>query len=55
MHQAGVALQLFATLSMVLAATVLVISSPKLARAAILQGALPLLGIVFTVAGLLAA
>jgi putative membrane protein len=55
MHQAGVALELFASLSMVLAATVLVISSPRLARAAILQGALPLLGIIFIAVGLLAA
>ena len=45
-HQAGIALILFAALSMVLAATVLVMSSPKLARAAILQGGLPLIGIV---------
>ena len=45
-HQAGIALILFAALSMVLAATVLVMSSPKLARAAVLQGGLPLIGIV---------
>ena len=55
MHQAGIALELFASLSMVLAATVLVISSPRLARAAVLQGALPLIGIIFTAIGLLAA
>jgi putative membrane protein len=55
MHQAGIALELFASLSMVLAATVLVISSPKLARAAVLQGALPLIGIIFIAVGLLAA
>jgi putative membrane protein len=55
LHQAGVAMELFAALSMVLAATVLVISSPKLARAAVLQGALPLIGIVLTAIGLLAA
>jgi putative membrane protein len=55
MHRAGIALQLFGTLSMVLAATVLIISSPKLARAAVLQGALPLIGIIFTVIGLLVA
>lgn len=42
--QAGFALALFASLSMVAAATVLITSSPKLARAAALQGAAPLLG-----------
>jgi putative membrane protein len=55
LHQAGVAMELFAGLSMVLAATVLVISSPRLARAAVLQGALPLIGVVLTAIGLLAA
>lgn len=55
LHQAGIAMELFAGLSMVLAATVLVISSPKLARAAVLQGALPLIGIVLIAIGLLAA
>ena len=54
-HQAGVALILFASLSMVLAATVLVISSPKLARAAVLQGALPLIGIVLIAIALFSA
>ena len=54
LHQAGIAMELFAALSMVLAATVLVISSPKLARAALLQGALPLVGVVLTVIALLA-
>src|SRR6187402_1555734 len=46
LQQAGLALELFAALSMVFAATVLVVSSPKLVRAAALQGALPLVGIV---------
>jgi putative membrane protein len=53
LEQAGVALALFGGVSMVLAATVLVLSSPQLARAAALQGALPLIGVGFTVAGLL--
>jgi len=44
LEQAGIALVLFSAASMVLAATVLVTSSPKLARAAVLQGAAPLLG-----------
>jgi putative membrane protein len=46
-HQAGVALTLFALISMLLASIVLISSSPKLARAAITQGAAPLLGVVF--------
>lgn len=48
--QAGIALVIFAAGSMVLAATVLITSSPKLARAAVLQGAAPLIGIVLVVA-----
>jgi putative membrane protein len=55
LQQAGIALELFAALSMVLAATVLVISSPKLARAAVLQGALPLIGIILVVIAIAAA
>jgi putative membrane protein len=51
--QAGFALLFVGGGSMVLAATVLVISSPALARAAVLQGALPLIGLVLTVIGLL--
>jgi len=51
--QAGVALVLFAAGSMVLAATVLITSNPKLARAAVLQGGAPLIGIVLVVASLL--
>jgi len=46
-QQAGLALALYSTLSMVLAATVLIISNPKLARAAVTQGAAPLVAIVF--------
>ena len=51
--QAGIALALFAALSMVLAATVLITSNAKLARAAVLQGGAPLIGIVLVVASLL--
>ncbi len=51
--QAGIALALFAALSMVLAATVLITSSPRLARAAVLQGGAPLVGVVLVVASLL--
>lgn len=43
---AGIAITLFAAGSMVAAALVLLISSPKLARAAAIQGAAPLVGIV---------
>lgn len=43
---AGAALLFLAAGSMVAAALVLVLSSPKLARAAAIQGALPLLGII---------
>lgn len=46
LQQAGFALAVFAASSMVLAATVLITSSPKLARAAVLQGAAPLIGVV---------
>jgi putative membrane protein len=53
--QAGVALALFSCLSMVLAAVVLVASSPKLLRAALIQGVAPLLAIVFLAAALLTA
>ena len=48
----GVALTIFACASMVAAALVLILSSPKLARAAMLQGAAPLLGIIFLVLAL---
>jgi len=42
----GRALVLFATLSMVAAASVLIISNAKLARAAVTQGAAPLIAVV---------
>ena len=45
-EQAGFALTIFSASSMVLAATVLITSSPKLARAAVLQGAAPLIGVI---------
>ena len=48
-QQAGFALVIFAAASMVLAATVLITSNAKLARAAVLQGAAPLIGIVLLV------
>ncbi|MGV8894944.1 MAG: DUF1304 domain-containing protein [Rhodoglobus sp.] len=47
--QAGLALSIFAAASMVLAATVLIASSPRLARAAVIQGLAPLIGIVLLV------
>ena len=50
---AGIALSIFAALSMVLAALVLITSSPKLARSAALQGVAPLIGVVFLVLALL--
>lgn len=51
--EAGIAIALFAALSMVAAATVLIISNPKLARAALTQGALPLVGSVLLIVSLL--
>ena len=45
--EGGYGVALFATLSMVAAATVLVLSNPKLARAALTQGALPLVAVLF--------
>ena len=50
--QAGYALAIFAGSSMVLAATVLITSNAKLARAAVLQGAAPLIGVALLVAAL---
>ena len=50
--QAGYALAIFAGASMVLAATVLITSNIKLARAAVLQGAAPLIGIVLLIVSL---
>ena len=51
MPQAGFAVAIFALLSMVLAAAVLVTSNPRLARSALIQGLAPLLGLVFLVIG----
>ena len=50
--QAGYALAIFAGSSMVLAATVLITSNAKLARAAVLQGAAPLIGVALLIAAL---
>lgn len=50
--QVGLGMIFLSAGSMVAAALVLVLSSPKLARAAAIQGTLPLLGIVFLVAAL---
>jgi putative membrane protein len=44
--QGGIAVSLFAGLSMVLAAVVLLTSSRKLWRAALIQGAAPLIGVL---------
>ena len=52
--QAGYALIFFAAGSMVLAATVLITSNRRLARAAVLQGAAPLIGVVLLVVALVA-
>jgi len=46
-QQAGLTLSLYAALSMLLAATVLITSNPKLAKAAITQGAAPLIAVIF--------
>jgi len=52
MHEAGAALVILGAGSMVAAALVLIISSPKLARPATIQGLAPLLGIVTLVLAL---
>ena len=52
-HTAGLAVMLFACLSMVLAAVVLITSNRKMARAALVQGAAPFLALVATGAYLL--
>ncbi|MBU1586584.1 MAG: DUF1304 domain-containing protein [Actinobacteria bacterium] len=51
--QPGMAIALFSALSMVLAALVLVTSSPKLARSAAIQGIAPLIGVIFLTVALL--
>ena len=53
--QGGLVLSLFACGSMLAAAAVLIISSPKLARAALIQGAAPLVAVVLLSVGLLTA
>ncbi len=53
--EVGLALVFLGAGSMVAAATVLILSSPKLARAAALQGLAPLVGIILLVVGLVAA
>jgi putative membrane protein len=52
LSQAGHAIALFAAASMVAAAVVLISSSPRLARAAAIQGVAPLAGIVLLALGL---
>ncbi len=47
--QAGIALVFAALVSMLLAAVVLIVSSPALARAAVIQGTAPLVAIVLLV------
>lgn len=47
-HSAGLAVMLFACLSMVLAAVVLITSNRRMARAALVQGAFPLLSLIAT-------
>ncbi len=46
LHAAGAALVLFCCASMLAAALVLVISNPNMVRAAVTQGALPLLAVI---------
>jgi putative membrane protein len=46
-REGGIAIAMFSLGSMVLAAVVLVTSNPKLVRAALIQGAAPLLGLLF--------
>ncbi len=52
-QQGGIALLLASGISMVLAATVLIVSSPKLARAAAIQGLAPLFGVALVTTSLL--
>ncbi len=49
----GIAIAMFALGSMVLAAVVLVASNPRMLRAALIQGAAPLLALVFLLLSLL--
>ncbi len=52
--QGGLAIAVFSCASMVLAAVVLIVSSPKLWRPALVQGGPPLLGITFLLVALFA-
>jgi putative membrane protein len=49
-REGGIAITMFALASMVLAAVVLITSSPKMLRAALIQGSAPLLALLFLVA-----
>lgn len=51
--QASLALALYSVLSMVFAATVLIVSNPRLSRAAVTQGAAPLVALIFLALGIL--
>lgn len=53
-REGGIAIAMFALASMVLAAVVLVASNPKMLRAALIQGAAPLLALVLLLLSLLA-
>jgi len=50
-RDAGIGIAVFAALSMLAAAIVLILSSPSLARAALVQGAAPLVGSVLVIVG----
>ncbi|MEQ1735033.1 MAG: DUF1304 domain-containing protein [Rhodoglobus sp.] len=50
---AGIAIAMFAASSMLAAAVVLIVSSPKLARAAAIQGGAPLVGIALVAVAVL--
>ena len=52
-REGGIAIAVFALASMVLAAVVLVTSNPRMLRAALIQGAAPLLALVFLLLSLL--
>jgi putative membrane protein len=54
-REGGIAIAMFALGSMVLAAVVLVASNPKMLRAALIQGAAPLLALLFLLLSLLVA
>ena len=54
-REGGIAIAMFALGSMLLAAVVLVASNPKMLRAALIQGAAPLLAVLFLLLSLLVA